>query len=61
LRWYWLKLGFCHRFDWSEADMNRLMESSVGTVSPALSSLSKPHEPPELVWSPPPEWLVSYQ
>src|SRR5262249_18803899 len=41
--------------------MNRLMESSVGTVSPALSSLSKPHEPPEFVRSPPPECVVSYQ
>ncbi len=27
-----------------------MMESSVGMVSPALSSLSKPQEPPALVW-----------
>jgi hypothetical protein len=33
-------LVFCHRFDRSDADMNRFIESRVGTVSPALSSLS---------------------
>ena len=33
-------LEFCHRLDRSVADMNLFSESSVGTVSPALSSLS---------------------
>ncbi len=40
VRWNWFVLGLCHKFDRSAADRNRSSESIVGTVSPALSSLS---------------------
>ena len=39
----------CHSLACSSGDRNRWMESMVGTVSPALCSLSKAQDPPALV------------